>query len=305
MDFETLEVHLESVDNSVDYPKRVDLTISAYPAGNDVIDEHTLVFDSDPVGGNYERAYTEAKLGDPSQYREIHEFLADHLGRGDEMRREAKFPIADGKLYTVHADGHENERDLETLTIDARGSKVSFGPLEVMSPQIRTYETREADGKDRRNVERLLDFFGQLSELPVGDSREIELHDAELAEECFAEYADGEFQEACRRAVVVLEDRVRKLAPAKYSDFNATDMMHQVFSPEDGELQISENNNEQQGLMYLYAGAYLAIRNPLTHRTVDEERNRYMDDLDEIQARNVLHFVDFLLTQLSRQFPDR
>ena len=46
--------------------------------------------------------------------------------------------------------------------------------------------------------------------------------------------------------------------------------MQTVFSPRSPKLVISDDSDEQQGFMWLFSGAVMAIRNPKAHRLVEQ-----------------------------------
>lgn len=302
MEFDSFEISLRSADRSANHTRELWTQIVAYPTNNEFFDENTLVFDCDPIGTTYSRAYYEFTLKEPAQYELIHDFIEEHLRRSDDFRRRIEIPVRDGQYSTVSGDGDRNEvTDVQEVILEARGDKISVGPFGRMSPKVRIYEQKGENGnKDRRNGEKLLSFFDQLRNMNNSGNQDLRLHDGQIVDTCVPHYLEEEYPEACRKAAVILEERVTEAAPDEYSGLDATDMMHQVFSADDSVLGIAEQSSEQKGLMYLFAGAYLAIRNPLTHRTVTPEKDRYLDDLDEIQCRNILHMIDYLLTLLSR-----
>jgi len=90
------------------------------------------------------------------------------------------------------------------------------------------------------------------------------------------------------------------LAPELLAEENGHDLITAALTPEQGPIELSSQNGEQEGLKRLFDGAYLSIRNPLSHRTVDSEGDQYLDNLDAMQARNALHLFDYLLTALDR-----
>lgn len=302
MQLDTLEITFTSKDRSVNHTRELWTQINAYPTGNDLFEEHSIAFDCDPFGTTYSRAYYEIVLEDSSQYGQIHEFVQEQLHRDDDMRRRIEIQVADAQYSTVAGDGKRNEvEDIDEVILEARGDMISIGPLSRMSPKICIHEEKGENGEtDRRNGERLLSFFDQLRNM-CGDVHDApRIHDGEIVDKCVPHYREEEYQEACRKAGVILEERVTEVAPDEYSELDGSDLMHQMFTDDDGVLQIADNPSEQRSLMYLFAGTYMGVRNPLSHRTVSPDKNRYLDDLDDTQSRNILHLVDFLLTLLSR-----
>lgn len=113
--------------------------------------------------------------------------------------------------------------------------------------------------------------------------------DEELAERCLSEYESGHYQSAVRTAFTVLEERIRNRGefPQGVSGAN---LMLQAFNAEDGPLSFGETKGEQDGVMFLYRGAFQALRNPVSHRFVEE--------VDEDYARDSIHTVNLLLRLL-------
>lgn len=62
--------------------------------------------------------------------------------------------------------------------------------------------------------------------------------------------------------------------------------MTEAFRP-DGPLAMGKTEAEKEGSMLLYRSAIMALRNPVSHRFVDE--------IDKDYARDVIHTVNLLL----------
>ena len=50
-----------------------------------------------------------------------------------------------------------------------------------------------------------------------------------------------------------------------------TPLMQKAFSAKDPILVVGDDGDEQLGLMWLYSGAVMAIRNPKAHRLVEQK----------------------------------
>jgi len=113
--------------------------------------------------------------------------------------------------------------------------------------------------------------------------------DTELAERCLSEYESGHYQSAVRTAFTVLEERVRNKGgfPQEVSGAN---LMLQSFNADDGPLSFGQTEGEQDGVMFLYRGAFQALRNPVSHR--------FAEEVDEDYARDAIHSVNLLLRLL-------
>lgn len=113
--------------------------------------------------------------------------------------------------------------------------------------------------------------------------------DEELAERAISQYQDGHYQSAVQTAFIILEERVREMGDFS-REVHGDDLMTDAFNPNGGEIVMGDTDGEQQGIMFLYRGAMLSLRNPTSHRFVEE--------VDEDYARDALHTVNLLLRLL-------
>jgi uncharacterized protein (TIGR02391 family) len=107
-------------------------------------------------------------------------------------------------------------------------------------------------------------------------------------------FRDGHYANAIEDACKVL-DALVKMRSGKF-DLSGTELMQAVFSPKSPALRFNDGvteteKSEQQGMMFLYAGAMLAFRNPRAHGIID-------DDVDT--AVEVISFVSFLARELDK-----
>jgi uncharacterized protein (TIGR02391 family) len=70
-------------------------------------------------------------------------------------------------------------------------------------------------------------------------------------------------------------------------DLDGTDLMFKVFSPKDpmlrfSNLQTDSERSEQQGMMYLFAGVMLSIRNPRAHGLKDDNPEKALEQISLI-----------------------
>ncbi|MFC7072974.1 TIGR02391 family protein [Halovenus rubra] len=110
--------------------------------------------------------------------------------------------------------------------------------------------------------------------------------DNELVERSISQYESGHYQSAVQSAFIVLEERVRDRGNFG-RDIHGSDLMTEAFTPERGPLSFGETGSEQEGVMFLYRGAMQSLRNPASHRFIEE--------VDEEYARDVIHTVNLLL----------
>jgi uncharacterized protein (TIGR02391 family) len=112
-------------------------------------------------------------------------------------------------------------------------------------------------------------------------------YDPELETRCIPQFKLGLYQEAVTSATTVLEHRVRTEGGYSEEDHGET-LMAKAFSENEGPLQMGVVENEMEGFRFLYQGTSKALRNPPHHRL--------LDDMDQQQARDILGFINLLLT---------
>ena len=101
-------------------------------------------------------------------------------------------------------------------------------------------------------------------------------------------YKNGHYRQAILDTYIALVDAV-KVKSARY-DLDNTPLMQTVFSPKSPVVKVSDENDEQQGFMWLFSGAIMAIRNPKAHRLIEQK--------DPQRALEWLSFASVLLRVL-------
>jgi uncharacterized protein (TIGR02391 family) len=151
-----------------------------------------------------------------------------------------------------------------------------------------------------RNLRTIIELFNEKlaeSSTPLANpSRALEslqLH-PQIADASIDLFKGGHYANAIEDACKVLDLLVKM--KSKRSDPSGTELMQLVFSPKSPLLKFNEQQNdseksEQQGMMYLYAGAMLAFRNPRAHGLLSD---------DPIIALEIIGFVNFLAKALDR-----
>jgi uncharacterized protein (TIGR02391 family) len=129
-------------------------------------------------------------------------------------------------------------------------------------------------------------------------STSIEEVDDELVEHCFSKYARGEYADAATKALKILDNRLKETVGDEIGYSSTADLMKKAFRPSEGPLRMGEKPGEEEGVMFLYAGAIQGLRNPLSHRVVDPDRERYLDDFDQQKAHDIISYVNLLLSFL-------
>jgi len=125
------------------------------------------------------------------------------------------------------------------------------------------------------------------------------LHD-ELHSECLERLEIEDHRGVVQGAGTALEGLLEQVAPDDTVSgcSSASDLATQAFREAGSEFRWGYDGGEQEGLMFLYTGAFQALRNPASHRRVASERNRYLDDMDERDALDILCFFNFLMRRL-------
>jgi uncharacterized protein (TIGR02391 family) len=114
--------------------------------------------------------------------------------------------------------------------------------------------------------------------------RGLSLH-PEIARACTSLFENGHYANAVEDACKALDGLV-KLRSGRF-DLSGTELMQAVFSPKApvlrfNPLQTKSDESEQQGMMFLFSGAMLALRNPRAHGLLQDT------------AESALEFIGFL-----------
>lgn len=100
----------------------------------------------------------------------------------------------------------------------------------------------------------------------------LDLHQR-IATACAELYRDGHYANAVLNASLALANFVKEKSARL--DLDGTPLMQTVFSANNPTLAFNDladqtDKDEQQGLMFLFSGAMLALRNPRAHRLLDD-----------------------------------
>jgi uncharacterized protein (TIGR02391 family) len=133
--------------------------------------------------------------------------------------------------------------------------------------------------------------------LPLGqkslDPYRLELH-PRIAAVSVELFRDGHYRNAVLDAAVALTNMVKE--KSRVHDKDGVNLMRHVFSPNQPQLAFNgladqSERDEQDGLMQLFAGAVLALRNPRAHGVVPDSPE---------YATECLAFLSFLAKHLER-----
>lgn len=251
---DSVEIDLTSKENRSRYDYTLSTTVTAFLEGDRLIEEKTLIFDTDPIGNNYRRTYLEATFADWSTIAEIRDFLAHHFADMEGKTRSMTVPVEDGSFSLVPFDGEGREsEDFDEIRIRAAENRVEFGGLATMEPHIHTYEVMEdGEPQDQNNAEKLLDLLdevlGQNQVIPSA-SRDggvndhlTSLDDADQMsqnyEKALREFKDEEYDDAARDIGRASKALIKQLCTEIYDEDDQPDSMgarlNKLNSTEDG-----------------------------------------------------------------------
>lgn len=193
------------------------------------------------------------------------------------------------------------EQKIDSILVDIFGNdtieyqRFSINTLDTASlnmyEETPLYEIR--DGYKRgieqaiSNLRTIIELFEEnidnLGESPEGRALrafgELDIH-PEIERAVSKLFRDAHYANAVEDACKVLDGLV-KIRSGKH-EFSGTELMQKVFSPNNpilkfNDLQTETDKSEQQGMMFLYAGAMLALRNPRAHEIIQDDPEKALE----------------------------
>ena len=208
--------------------------------------------------------------------RELEEFDPSSLTQRSDPRLEALENKLDDTLADVFGHGSLEYNRFSPRSLDTAGYNVMYEtPLRDVIQSVLESKQREIL-KLRTIIELFNEKLEDGGESPASRAcrafGELDLH-PEIERACSKLFADGHYTESVENACKVL-DMLVKMRSMR-TDPSGTELMQLVFSPKSPILKFNEQQNdseksEQQGMMYLYAGVMLALRNPRAHGLVQD-----------------------------------
>lgn len=181
--------------------------------------------------------------------------------------------------------------------LDSAGFFVGYDtPLHEIIESIEQGRAREIE-RLKNLVAMFEEKIGDAGESPTARARrsfdDLDL-DPAIADACRDRFMTEHYADAVETACKVLNNLVQNRSGR--FDLDGVALMQQVFSPNKPVLRFNDQTNdteksEQQGMMWLFAGAMSALRNPRAHTV--------MQDHPE-QAVEHITFVSMLAKALSR-----
>lgn len=208
--------------------------------------------------------------------RDLEEFNPDSISQRGDPRLEALENKLEDTVAGVFGHDTIEFKRFRPHSLDTAGYNVMYEtPLADVIRSVHESKQREIT-----NLRTIIELFNEKledgGESPTARARrtfgELDLH-PEVARASAKLFTDGHYAEAVENACKVL-DMLVKMRSMR-TDPSGTELMQLVFSPKSPILKFNDQQNdseksEQQGMMYLYAGAMLAIRNPRAHGLVND-----------------------------------
>jgi len=179
-----------------------------------------------------------------------------------------------------HTRGRRERSDIEGVLM-TRGPSDLKPPMRGVAKNIEA--TRSSTSFD------LVESIGIVEEIMRQVSREARSFlDPVIVERCLGQrHAEDVITNGFR----VLEERIRaKIGVGP--EMHGADLITEAFHPQRGKLMFGKTEAEREGLYNLYRGAMLFLRNPPSHRFINEYNDA---DIFEITC-----FVDLLLKLIEK-----
>ncbi len=241
--------------------------------------------------------------------KQIQSLVGDWLYNGSAEKTEYQTMPVEGKYKDS-----TTEEDVWCLKLDINAERLRIMALSNDMTSMANAVTIPAtariendDPSDQTHLERLysiLEIFFAAMDPDTDDiiqstryllNPDLHIH-PDLSESCTERLHNQDYPGVIQGAAVVLEDALRSSHPPEAP--LGSKLATEVFKPGDPVFKWGYESAEQKGIMYLYTGAFLALRNPISHRHPDRNRNRFLDDIDKRDAIDILCFFNFLRRKL-------
>lgn len=244
----------------------------------------------------------------------LREKLSDWLGSDDcEDTSWKTMPLSGEFRGTTASDEIQYlEFSVSADAIRIQGFNPAGEPVEgavTIPPTERVNDGEADDFSYFRRIHSILEIFLAGHDEDSADILEVtdrlvhpetHLHPG-VPEECLQRLDQGDYKGVIQKAGETLEEKLKDETSAEILETvdNPPNIVDQMFSNNvDRGVQWGYKPAEQDGIKYLYKGAFLALRNPTSHPRGDPERNRYLDDISRQDAIDSLCLFNFLMRRL-------
>lgn len=198
-------------------------------------------------------------------------------------------PQVDAATRNIHADLIEifGKRSPEFIAHGAHFVGYPKGHGGHFGPTIRQGQFREGlpktilmlEGLIRRLEEKQEDLRDDATALVLASFEGLDLH-PRISDVCVDLYRGGHYRNAVLDASLALQDYVKERSRCR--DRDGADLMRHVFSAKNpivafNELADDTDRSEQEGMMHLFEGVMLALRNPRAHALSDDSPEQALE----------------------------
>jgi uncharacterized protein (TIGR02391 family) len=216
---------------------------------------------------------------------ELEAFDPDTLrDRNDPRLHALDMKLADTIAEIFGTDTHEARR-FRSRELDEAGYNYMYEtPLRDVIKSVHESKAREITNL-QTIIELFLEKIGDEGGSPRGRASraimDLDLH-PEIERAAGKLFQDGHYANAIEDACKVLDFLVKMRSMRQ--EPSGTELMQLVFSAKNpilkfNDQQTESERSEQQGMMYLYSGAMLAIRNPRAHGLTNDHPERAVEYL--------------------------
>jgi uncharacterized protein (TIGR02391 family) len=217
--------------------------------------------------------------------KDLEDFDPNSLQQRNDPRIEALQTKLTDTIADVFGHGTLEYKRFEPHNLDRAGyNMLQPTPLQSVIRSVAESKSREISNL-RTVIELFTEKLADGGDTPATKARrafgDLDLH-PEIARACAKLFVDGHYAEAIENGCKVL-DMLVKMRSMRM-DPSGTELMQLVFSPKAPLLKFNEQSNdseksEQQGMMFLFSGAMLALRNPRAHGLVQDHPENAVDYL--------------------------
>jgi hypothetical protein len=158
-------------------------------------------------------------------------------------------------------------------TIAARSNILDYRSVETMADYVNVFlggiTEHEEDAKSTSPEPVVPRQNSSVTKIDAVAVLDFILTDENLRKGCLPLARAGEHNIAVSVAATEFDKRLRKFADQSPKGWQLQDIISQLFAPEKGLLRFDfvpeDDNAQQEGLMLLYKGAAMGIRNPTSH----------------------------------------
>jgi uncharacterized protein (TIGR02391 family) len=211
---------------------------------------------------------------------EVSSFDPDETAYNDQRVHNAEYKIRDSILEIFGPRSPEYLRHL--------GFTIMWGDLYPgMRPDLRTYSFEQGLARTKIMLEGIInnleekraDLQHDTKSRAITAFEDLDLH-PRIAAVAIELFRDGHYRNAVLDACVALVNFVKE--KSRCHDLDGANLMRTVFSKSNpilafNELKDQSGSDEQEGLMHLFEGAVLALRNPRAHELTPDSPEAALD----------------------------